>query len=92
MRAALCRRFQIDGVLVHYNRSCRPWCGTLQEVERRLRRELRLPIVAFEGDQGDPSVFSLSHFATRLDSLTELNRYTYRFFWASVQPLSLLKK
>ena len=72
MRAALCRRFQIDGVLVHYNRSCRPWCGTLQEVERRLRRELRLPIVAFEGDQGDPSVFSLSHFATRLDSLTEL--------------------
>ena len=70
-RAELCRRFRVDGVLVHYNRSCRPWCGALQEVERRLREELGVPVVSFQGDQGDPALFSLAQFATRLDALTE---------------------
>ena len=72
MRAELCRRYGVDGVLVHYNRSCRPWCGDLQEVERRLREELDVPVVSFDGDQGDPGAFSSAQFATRLDTLTEL--------------------
>ena len=72
MRADLCRRYQVEGVLVHYNRSCRPWCGQLQEVERRLRQSLGLPVVSFSGDQGDPGVLSLAQLETRLDSLTEL--------------------
>ena len=72
MRADLCRRYQAEGVLVHYNRSCRPWCGQLQEVERRLRQSLGLPVVSFSGDQGDPGVLSLAQLETRLDSLTEL--------------------
>ena len=72
MRTELCRRYRVDGVLVHYNRSCRPWCGDLQEVERRLRRALAVPVVSFEGDQGDPGAFSAAQFATRLDTLTEL--------------------
>ena len=72
MRAGLCRRYGVDGVLIHYNRSCRPWCGDLQEVERRLREELELPVVSFDGDQGDPGAFSPAQFETRLDTLTEL--------------------
>lgn len=72
MRAKLCWRYGVDGVLVHYNRSCRPWCGDLQEVERRLRDELELPVVSFDGDQGDPGAFSPAQFETRLDTLTEL--------------------
>lgn len=71
MRAELCRRYRVDGVLVHYNRSCRPWCGALQEVERRLRGVLDLPVVSFDGDQGDPGAFSLASFETRLDALVE---------------------
>lgn len=72
MRAELCRRYGVDGVLVHYNRSCRPWCGDLQEVERRLRDELEVPVVSFDGDQGDPGAFSPAQFETRLDTLAEL--------------------
>ena len=72
IRVELCRRYGVDGVLVHYNRSCRPWCGDLQEVERRLREELDVPVVSFDGDQGDPGAFSSAQFATRLDTLTEL--------------------
>lgn len=72
MRAELCRRYGVDGVLIHYNRSCRPWCGDLQEVERRLREELGVPVVSFDGDQGDPGAFSPAQFETRLDTLAEL--------------------
>lgn len=72
MRVELCRRYGVDGVLIHYNRSCRPWCGDLQEVERRLREELGVPVVSFDGDQGDPGAFSPAQFETRLDTLTEL--------------------
>lgn len=72
MRVELCRRLRVDGVLVHYNRSCRPWCGALQELERRLGREVGVPVVSFQGDQGDPALFSLAQFETRLDCLAEL--------------------
>ena len=71
IREELCRRHQVDGVLVHYNRSCRPWCGDLQEVERRLRQDLALPVAAFDGDQGDPAGCSLAQLETRLDALVE---------------------
>lgn len=70
-RVQWCRRYQVDGVLVHYNRSCRPWCGWLPEVERRLRQELEVPVVCFDGDQGEASVFSAGAFALRLDALVE---------------------
>ena len=72
MRVELCRHLQVDGVLVHYNRSCRPWCGALQELERCLGRALDVPVVSFQGDQGDPTLFSQAQFETRLDSLVEL--------------------
>ena len=71
LRVALCRRYQVDGVLVHYNRSCRPWCGDLQEVERRLGRELGVPVVGFSADQGEAGAFVQAQFATRLDALVE---------------------
>lgn len=71
-RTALCRRFGAEAVLVHYNRSCRPWCGSLPEVERCLRRELQIPVVSFGGDQGDPRCFSAAQLETRLDGLAEI--------------------
>lgn len=71
-RVRLCRRYGVEGVLVHYNRSCRPWCGTLAEVERRLSEELGVPVVSFGGDQGDPRAFSPAQFTTRLEGLAEI--------------------
>ena len=71
-RAELCRAYGCEGILVHYNRSCRPWCGTLPELERRLREKTGLPVVSFSGDQADPRVFSAGQFETRLDGLKEI--------------------
>ena len=45
---------------------------TLLRKKRRLRRELNVPVAAFDGDQGDPSAFSLAQFETRLDTLFDL--------------------
>ena len=70
-RCGLCRRYGAEGVLVHYNRSCRPWCGTLPEVERRLSAELGVPVAAFSADQADPAEWNPAQLATRLDALSE---------------------
>ena len=70
-RCGLCRRYGVEGVLVHYNRSCRPWCGTLPEVERRLSAELGVPVAAFSADQADPAEWNPAQLATRLDALSE---------------------
>lgn len=70
-RCGLCRRYGAEGVLAHYNRSCRPWCGTLPEVERRLSAELGVPVAAFSADQADPAEWNPAQLATRLDALSE---------------------
>ena len=34
-REGICRENKVDGVLVHYNRSCKPWSGYMAEMQRR---------------------------------------------------------
>jgi benzoyl-CoA reductase/2-hydroxyglutaryl-CoA dehydratase subunit BcrC/BadD/HgdB len=71
-REGICRENKIDGVLVHYNRSCKPWSGYMPEMERRFRRNLDVPVVGFDGDQADPRNFSEAQYITRVDGLCEL--------------------
>ena len=71
-RLELCRRARVDGVLVHYNRSCRAWCAALPELERRMREALGIPVISFGGDQGDPDANAPAQLETRLDGLLEL--------------------
>ncbi len=46
----------------------------MPEIERRIRHELKIPTVTFDGDQADPRVFSLkrSDYVTRVEALTEI--------------------
>ena len=71
-RETLCRENAVDGILVHYNRSCKPWSGYMPEMERRLRVNLGVPVVSFDGDQADPRNFSEEQYKTRVDGLYEL--------------------
>lgn len=73
-RAALCRENSVDGILVHYNRSCKPWSGYMLEMERRWRKELGIPVVGFDGDQADPRNFAEEQYRTRVEGLVELMR------------------
>ena len=71
-REGICRNNKVDGILVHYNRSCKPWSGYMPEMERRFRKNLGVPVVAFDGDQADPRNFSEAQYVTRVEGLCEL--------------------
>jgi benzoyl-CoA reductase/2-hydroxyglutaryl-CoA dehydratase subunit BcrC/BadD/HgdB len=71
-REGICRENNVNGVLVHYNRSCKPWSGYMPEMERRFRKDLGVAVVGFDGDQADPRNFSEAQYVTRVEGLFEI--------------------
>lgn len=72
MRASVAKKNNIDGAVIHTNRSCKLWSGIMPEIERRLRDELGVPTVTFDGDQADPRNFSEAQYNTRIEALYEV--------------------
>ena len=70
-REGICRDNKVDGVLVHYNRSCKPWSGYMAEMQRRFTKDLGVPCAGFDGDQADPRNFNEAQYATRVQGLVE---------------------
>lgn len=70
-REQLCRENHVDGVLVHYNRSCKPWSGYMAEMQRRFTKDLGIPCAGFDGDQADPRNFTEANYETRVQGLVE---------------------
>lgn len=62
----------VEGAVIHMNRSCKHWSGNLYELERRLREQVGIPTVVFDGDQADPRNFSEAQYATRIQGLVEI--------------------
>lgn len=70
-REGICRDNKVDGVLVHYNRSCKPWSGYMAEMQRRFTKDLGIPCAGFDGDQADPRNFNEAQYETRVQGLVE---------------------
>ena len=70
-REGICRDNKVDGVLVHYNRSCKPWSGYMPEMQRRFNKDLGVPVAGFDGDQADPRNFNAAQYETRVQGLVE---------------------
>ena len=70
-REGICRDNKVDGVLVHYNRSCKPWSGYMAEMQRRFTKDLGIPCAGFDGDQADPRNFNAAQYETRVQGLGE---------------------
>lgn len=70
-REGICRDNKVDGVLVHYNRSCKPWSGYMAEMQRRFHNDLGVPCAGFDGDQADPRNFNAAQYETRVQGLVE---------------------
>jgi len=62
----------VEGAVIHMNRSCKHWSGNLYEMERRIREQVGIPTIMFDGDQADPRVFSEAQYETRVDALIEI--------------------
>lgn len=72
MRVKIAKKCRIDGAVIHTNRSCKLWSGIMPEVERRIRDEVQVPTITFDGDQADPRNFSGAQYDTRIQGLYEI--------------------
>lgn len=77
-REGICKANKVDGVLVHYNRSCKPWSGYMAEMQRRFTKDLGIPCAGFDGDQADPRNFNAAQYETRVQGLVEAIEETKR--------------
>ena len=71
-RVKLCKANNVEGLLVHVNRSCKLWSGFMNEMSRLIGAECGIPVVSFDGDQADPRNFSEAQYDTRVQGLMEI--------------------
>jgi benzoyl-CoA reductase/2-hydroxyglutaryl-CoA dehydratase subunit BcrC/BadD/HgdB len=70
--ADLTRRFQVDGVVMHANRSCKPFSITQAKVRDRLRDELALPTLILEADMCDARLYNEGAVQERVAAFLEM--------------------
>ncbi|MGE9931954.1 2-hydroxyacyl-CoA dehydratase subunit D [Anaerovoracaceae bacterium SGI.174] len=71
-RIKLCKDNNVEGLLVHTNRSCKLWSGFMSEMSRQIGEACRIPVTSFDGDQADPRNFSEAQYDTRVQGLMEI--------------------
>jgi benzoyl-CoA reductase/2-hydroxyglutaryl-CoA dehydratase subunit BcrC/BadD/HgdB len=64
--------YDVDGLVVFSNRSCRPMSIGQDEVVDLIRERHDIPILIFEGDQADPEGFSWQDAKTKIDGFIEV--------------------
>ncbi len=70
--AGLARRFQVDGIVMHANRSCKPFSMAQSDIRDRLREELGLPILILEADQCDERLYNEGAIRERVAAFLEM--------------------
>jgi len=66
------KKFQLDGIVYHSNRSCKFMDFRQFEIQRRVEAATGVPSVIFDGDQTDPRAFSTAQYETRIQALKEM--------------------
>jgi benzoyl-CoA reductase/2-hydroxyglutaryl-CoA dehydratase subunit BcrC/BadD/HgdB len=70
--ADLARRFQVNGMVMHANRSCKPFSITQSDVRDGLRDELGLPVLILEADMCDARVYNEGAVGERVAAFLEM--------------------
>jgi bcr-type benzoyl-CoA reductase subunit B len=66
------RKYDVDGIVMHSNRSCKPYSLGQYDIQRMLQDELGIPALMIEADMVDERSFSESQIETRIDAFMEL--------------------
>jgi benzoyl-CoA reductase/2-hydroxyglutaryl-CoA dehydratase subunit BcrC/BadD/HgdB len=66
------KEYDVDGLVMFSNRSCRPMSIGQDEVVDLIRERHDIPILIFEGDQADPEGFSWQDAKTKIDGFIEV--------------------
>jgi benzoyl-CoA reductase/2-hydroxyglutaryl-CoA dehydratase subunit BcrC/BadD/HgdB len=68
----LARSFQVDGMVMHANRSCKPFSITQSDVRDALRDELDLPVLILEADMCDARLYNDGAIRERVAAFLEM--------------------
>jgi benzoyl-CoA reductase/2-hydroxyglutaryl-CoA dehydratase subunit BcrC/BadD/HgdB len=64
--------YRLDGVLLHSDRSCKPYSIGQMDQRDRLVNEHNIPALLIEADHNDPRAFAKEQVATRLEAFCEI--------------------
>jgi benzoyl-CoA reductase/2-hydroxyglutaryl-CoA dehydratase subunit BcrC/BadD/HgdB len=64
--------YGLDGVILHSDRSCKPYSIGQMDQRDRLIRECSLPALLLDADHNDPRAYSEEQVANRLDAFIEM--------------------
>jgi len=65
-------KYAVDGVVMHSNRSCKPYCLGQYDIIRILRAERNIPTLLLEADMVDERGFAEGRLETRIDAFMEM--------------------
>lgn len=67
----LIKKYDVDGLIMHSNRSCKPYSLGQYDLQKMVMKELKIPTLMLEADMVDERSFSESQIETRIDAFME---------------------
>ncbi len=67
----LIKKYDVDGLVMHSNRSCKPYSLGQYDLQKIVMEELKIPTLILEADMVDERSFSESQIETRIDAFME---------------------
>ena len=68
----MAEKYGVDGIVMHSNRSCKPYSFGQYDIQRIVREKLGIPTLMIEADMVDERSFSESQIETRIDAFIEV--------------------
>ena len=68
----LIEKYDVDGLVMHSNRSCKPYSFGQYDIQKMVMDRYNLPSLIIEADQVDERNFSDSQIETRIDAFMEI--------------------
>lgn len=68
----MAKRYDVCGVVMHSNRSCKPYSLGQYDIQTLIEKELAIPTVVIEADMVDERSFSEAQIETRIEAFMEL--------------------
>jgi benzoyl-CoA reductase/2-hydroxyglutaryl-CoA dehydratase subunit BcrC/BadD/HgdB len=65
-------KYEVDGLVLHSNRSCKPYSFGQLDIQKIVERERGLPCLMIESDMVDERSFSEGQISTRIDAFMEI--------------------
>ncbi len=69
--ASMVEKYDLDGVVMHSNRSCRPYSIGMYDLAKFLEQECNAAVLMIEADHCDPRSFAEEQTFTRIDAFIE---------------------